>query len=327
MKKGFAKLFPFLRMLFVAGLLSFMVIKLDPKALWEILKTVQLPLFCMVFVFLSIEATLRSINWGQLLHCKGVDLPLRKIFYAYITGSFFGYFLPSSLGTDVSRFIALSKQTSIKMADSAVTVVALNVVMLLSLALTAGLSATGLAFVVDEKLPFILIATGALFGIVMFFLIFRNRETLRRRLKFSGKLQKIIDKIWKLVDAFTVFEQHTPMLLKVFGNAFLIQILASLNVYFISLSLHSEIPILYIFLFMPIIAISRLVPISIAGFGAEQGIFVALFALVGVAPEEIFLISVLLSSASLLFIVGGGLVYLFGESFKISNPLTPPPAS
>lgn len=326
MKKIHKSLISVLRILFVVGILSFMVIVLDPKELWEKLKTIRLPLFCMVFVFLSIEASLRSINWGQLLRCKGVDLPFRKIFYAYITGSFFGYFIPSSLGTDVSRFIALSKQTSIKMSDSAVTVVALNVVMLLSLALTAGLSAVGLAFVMTEKLPFILIAVAALSGILVFFLVLGHRETLRKRLTFSGKIQKGIDKIWKLIDAFTVFEQHTLMLLKVFGNAFLIQILATLNVYFISLSLQSEIPILYIFLFMPIIAITRMVPINIANLGAEQGIFVALFALVGVPPEEIFLISVLLSSASLLFILAGGLVYLFGESTKLSKPPASPPS-
>lgn len=324
MKKIFTRLFPVLRILFVVGLLGFMVIKLDPGELWEILKTVNIPLFCMVFVFLSIEATIRSFNWGQLLKCKNVDLPLRKITYAYITGSFFGYFLPSSLGTDVSRFIALSRQTFIKMADSAVTVVALNVVMLLSLALTAGLSAAGLSIVVEAKLPFVLIAAGAFSGILLFFLLFRNRRMLRQRFVFNGKLQKPVQKIWKLVDAFTVFEQHTPMLFKVFSNAFLIQILASLNVYFISLSLHREISILYFLLFMPIIAISRLIPISIAGFGAEQGIFVALFALIGVPPEEIFLISVLLSSASLLFILAGGLVYLFGVTFKLIQPISPP---
>lgn len=317
------KLFPLLRLLFVVGLLGFMVIKLDPAALWKILKGVDLRLFCMVFVFLSIEATLRSLNWGQLLRCKQVDLPLPKILYAYITGSFFGYFLPSSLGTDVSRFIALSKQTAIKMKDAAVTVVALNVVMLLSLTLTAGLSAAGLAAVVEGKLPFILIAAAAFSGMIVFGLVLRHREKLRRSLRMKGRAEKVLEKIWKLVDAFTVFEQHPAMLLKVFGNAFLIQILASLNVYFIALSLDREISILYCLLFMPIIAISRLIPISIAGFGAEQGIFVALFALVGVAPEEIFLISVLLSSASLLFIVAGGVIYLLGEGCKLTRPPSP----
>ncbi|WFB37307.1 lysylphosphatidylglycerol synthase transmembrane domain-containing protein [Kiritimatiellota bacterium B12222] len=323
MKKVMAKLFPILRILFVVGLLSFMILKMGQDKIWELLKSVNYSLFALVFVFLSIEAVLRSYNWSILLKCKGVHLPLRKITYAYITGSFFGYFVPSSLGTDVSRFIALSKQTAIRMEDSVVTVVALNITGLIALLLSAGLSASGLAFVMEEKLPFILIGAGSLTGIVAFSLIVYNREKLRTLIQFKGKLQKIVDKIWKMVDAFTVFEKHTPLLIKVFGLSFVIQILATLSVYTISLSLHSEISILYFFLFMPMIAISRLIPISIAGFGAEQGIFVSLFLLVGVDPTESFLISTLLSSAAMLFIVAGGLVYVISETAKFGKPRPP----
>jgi hypothetical protein len=105
---------------------------------------------------------------------------------------------------------------------------------------------------------------------------------------------------------------------------FVIQFLASCTVYTVSQSIGSDIPFLYFLMFMPMVAISRLIPVSVAGLGAEQGVFVFLFALVSVPSEEVFVISVLLSTASLLHIVAGGIVYFIREIGFRPRTSTPP---
>ena len=309
-----SRLFSIFRLVFVVFLLGFLIKKSEPEKLRDVVKNIEHPYFFLVFLLWGMEATVRAYNWGLLLRCKGVRVPFRQIFYAYITGSFFGYFVPSSFGTDVSRFIALSRQTTIRMADAAVSVVALNVVSLLSLAATVSISALVLMLYMEETLILALVSFGAFSGIVTFCLLFHYRNALKARFPAKGKLAKPVGKFWSMVDAFTVFEQHYKLLTKVLGLTFVIQIIATLIVYTISLAVRSDINILFIFLFMPIIAISRLIPLSIANLGAEQGIFVFLFGLVGVPEAEALIISVLQSTSAMVFILFGGMVYFVCEA-------------
>jgi hypothetical protein len=136
----------------------------------------------------------------------------------------------------------------------------------------------------------------------------------------KGKLEKPITKIWSLIDAFRVFEHHPVLLAKVFGISLLIQGIAAMIVYTIAAAVQSEIHLLFILLFMPVIAISRLIPLSIANLGAEQGIFVFLFGFVGVSEAESFTISVLLSTSAMMFILFGGIVHLLKELLRPTRP-------
>jgi hypothetical protein len=67
-----------------------------------------------------------------------------------------------------------------------------------------------------------------------------------------------------------------------------------------------------LFLVLPIIVLARLLPISIAGFGAEQGIFTFVFQAVGVAPASAFALSLVMSGSVLLFTALCGLVAMRG---------------
>jgi uncharacterized protein (TIRG00374 family) len=307
-----ARLFYVLRILFVVALLATMVVTLNSGEMLETLRGIEIRYFGMAFLFLTIEATIRSVNWGMLLRCKGHALPLHILIYAYVTGSFYGFFVPSSFGTDVSRAIALNRQRSVRIQDAAVSVVALNVLALLCLCTTAAVSSFGLWTFGTRTPALLILGTIATGGLISFLGLYLTRGFWIRRLHLPGKLEKVKGKIVSMIEAFTVFGSHPVLLVKVTVLNFLIQILAGLTVYSMALAIGSDIPFLYFLLLMPMVAIARLVPASVANFGGEQGVFVFLFSLVNVAAEEIFLISMLLSTVSLLFILAGGLVYLAG---------------
>jgi len=318
-----ARMIYLLRLTFVVGLLAFMVWTMNSNELLESLRDLDIQFFGLAFLFLSIEATIRSYNWGLLLRCKGSRFNLRTLIYAYVTGSFYGFFVPSSFGTDVSRAIALNRQTSVRIEDAAVSVVALNVLALLCLCTTAAVSAFGLWVFGPRTAALLIIGVISTGGLATFIVLYLTRNLWIRSLHVPGKLEKLKAKIVKMIQAFTVFGSHPGLMVRVTGLNFVIQVLASLTVFSIALSLESEISFLYFLLFMPMVAIARLVPASIANFGGEQGVFVFLFSLINVASEEIFLISVLLSAVSMLFILAGGLVYLIGMlKNKQANPLS-----
>lgn len=310
------KLFSCFKFVFVVALLVFLVRKIELDNLRDVVRHIEPRFFVWVFLLWGLEASVRTYNWGLLLRCKGVQLPFPKLFYAYITGSFFGYFVPSSFGTDVSRFIALSRQTKVTMKDAALSVLALNLVSLLSLASTLCVSALILTRLLDQTLVLLLLSLASGGGLVTFALLVYFRETFRRRFPPKGKLKKPLTKLWSLIDAFRVFEHHPALLSQVFGISLLIQGIAAMIVFTLAAAIQSNVNFLFIFLFMPVIAISRLIPLSIANLGAEQGIFVFLFGIVGVPEAESFTLSVLLSTSAMIFILFGGIVHLLKELIR-----------
>lgn len=311
------------KLVLVAGLLSFMVWKLNPVELQERFSSVDVGIFALTFVFLTIESAIRSTTWGLLLKCNGLSFKLPSLLYAYITGSFFGFFMPSSFGTDVSRAVALERQTHANLKDAGLSVVALNVLALLCLCTTAGVAAIGLWLFREHSPVLLLLGAIAFGGLFAFFVLFASRKWWIPKLHFKGKLEKISTKIIAILNAFEVFPSHPGKMLQVTILNFVIQFLASCTVYSVAKSIGSEIPFIYFLMFMPMVAIARLVPSNIANYGAEQGVFVFLFSLVGVAADDVFVISILLSTASLLHIAAGGLVYFIGEAIRPTRSSTP----
>jgi hypothetical protein len=95
----------------------------------------------------------------------------------------------------------------------------------------------------------------------------------------------------------------------VLGIALLNQFLAVVMVFTTSSALGTGAPFFYFVALVPMMTISRLIPASVAGFGAEQGVFVLLFALAGVPPATAFFISLTLSATALTFVLLGGVIY------------------
>ena len=64
--------------------------------------------------------------------------------------------------------------------------------------------------------------------------------------------------------------------------------------YFIVLALGLDVSLFYIFLFIPIVTIIEILPISILGLGSRDAAIILLFALIGINKENAFAISFLL---------------------------------
>jgi glycosyltransferase 2 family protein len=303
------KFFLIVRILFVLGLLTWLLYRMDPGQIAGMLRELQFLYFVPVFALITLESLFRCYNWMLLLRCKGAKIRFSSILYAYLAGAFFGTFIPSSMGVDLTRFLFLSRSSKVRTQDAAVTVVALNVLSLLILCITVSVCALLLAPRVEFSSFLYFLAAGSFAAPVGFCLVYYFQTPLRTAV--SSKLRgRILDKIWALVESFSVFQHHYLLLGKVGILTLLNLLLSVLTVYFISLATYGDIPFFYFLLLMPVINLTRLIPHSIAGLGGEQGIFVFLFTSFGFREEAIFLISLFLSASVMLFILSGGLLYL-----------------
>jgi hypothetical protein len=84
-----------------------------------------------------------------------------------------------------------------------------------------------------------------------------------------------------------------------------------LLVYTGSLALNQHINIIYFFIFVPIIILVALLPLSVGGIGVREGAYVYFFSQVGVSASEAFILSLLLYVVMMIgIILPGGIIYV-----------------
>jgi hypothetical protein len=74
------------------------------------------------------------------------------------------------------------------------------------------------------------------------------------------------------------------------------------------------------FMFVPVIAATLLVPISIAGFGVRESLYVTLFGPLGVSPAQAVALSLATYGLDILMGLVGGLVYLGAGLLGLRGP-------
>ena len=75
-----------------------------------------------------------------------------------------------------------------------------------------------------------------------------------------------------------------------------------------------SVPIIYFFLFIPVIMLVLIFPISIGGLGVREGTFIAFFSLVGMSVNDAVIITFTSTFIDTLNTLFGGVAYLFFNS-------------
>ena len=78
-----------------------------------------------------------------------------------------------------------------------------------------------------------------------------------------------------------------------------------------ALGLRLQVPFSYFLIFMPVITLISMIPISLNGMGLRENAFVSLFGAVGVLSASSLAMGVLSSLVIVLSSIPGGIVYIF----------------
>jgi uncharacterized membrane protein YbhN (UPF0104 family) len=246
--------------------------------------------------------------WKRLLESREARVPFLGVATTYLGGSFFGAFLPTSLGSDAARILLLVERFGIPGRTAAASVVALNVLGLLAVCITAVVSSVVWLWRWLDTVLVLMVLTAGVGYIVLFSAIAGSRlvPELESRTARAGWLGLRLAAVLRAVGSF----RFTP---KVVGRTLPISALSVLvgilSVYATARALGFSIPLQYFVAFVPLLVMSQLLPLSVAGFGLDQGVLVFWFGQVGVPPAEAFLISVVKSSLQLCFAICAGVIY------------------
>ena len=187
-------------------------------------------------------------------------------------GAFFGSFMPGIVGGDAVRAYYLNKKAK-KMSLTLASIFMDRYLGYASLMLI-GISAAPFAFSYfgdspyKWAMPFIFAAF--VVGSILFFLLQLGK-------RFRGMSE--------FYEYFTTLKTQKGRIFKAMLISFFVQLLNLFIVVILAAGMGEEIPLLALFVFLPIIITITMIPISISGLGVREGSFVILLGLIGVKPE------------------------------------------
>ena len=314
------------RLLLSVGLISFLFYSVDLQETLAILRRANVVLLLAALLVACGDRILMAYKWNILLKAKGINLSLVSVTGTYLITTFLGLFLPATVGGDALRAYAIAKDghkgsdvVSSIIIERALGFLALFIFMLTSIILS--IFVFGQSFFAGIWQLFWLFLVLFVASVAM--IVLSMNETVLRQLgrlfeKWPAKIRehKIVRKLEEVYRSYRSFQANKVevglfLLLSLVENLFPL-----FWTYFLSLAFHIEIPLLYFFILIPIVLVLVRLPISLDGFGIQEGAFVYFLALIGIMRPEALLLGLASHILAIFSVLPGGVLYGFsGLSF------------
>jgi glycosyltransferase 2 family protein len=245
-------------------------------------------------------------KWRRLLEGVGIRPSFRRLFQVYLKGRFLGFFVPSSVTSDLYKGAALSREhgSGKAVVSSIVLERLLGLVSLATIGVVAAGALPARVMGVSSAATVAIGAAATLAGLA----VFLQADRIARAalpLVPSGWL-RVRSFGQELAGAFAVYRARVPLLVEAFLLSLVIQATRSAAVFALARAVDDRTPFLYFLLLVPYVYLVNLLPVASSRLGLEQGVFVVLFGAVGMSPETALAISLLSVAGSLVACLPGG---------------------
>ena len=278
----------------------------------SLIASMEVQFYVITVALVTLERGLFAYKWKILLACKGINIPFWSMLKLYYISNFLGTFVPSTISVDVIRAYQLRKHTG-NLVESVSSVVVDKVLSLLALLVLPLTSAV--AYVrMGGDLRIILLLASLLVGFLVCLGIASNRAIVDRLLRvgmtFSPRLADWFKVLHHSVLAYMAYKRTLSL---IFVLSVIIQLSRVLGIVALGLGLGQQISMANYFIFVPIINLLVIIPMSVAGIGIQEGSFIYFFSQVDMLPSVAFTISILSSLVVLFSVLPGGVFYLLQD--------------
>jgi hypothetical protein len=225
-----------------------------------------------LYVFAQVISTLR---WKLLLP-DGIGL--KKLFSLYMIGAFFNSFLPGIIGGDAVKGFYLYRTTG----KIGLTLASIFMDRYLGLVVLIAISAASFPF------GYRYLQLTPMKWVLLFMILFFILGSI---LFFGLRIGRQIKHLDNLHTYFHMYRNERGILGKALFLSALVQFAGFAAVYILARGLGQYIPFLSILVYLPLIILISMIPISISGLGVREGAFVLFFGFIGVSPEAAAAIS------------------------------------
>jgi uncharacterized protein (TIRG00374 family) len=296
------------RGLLTVAVLAIIAFKIDTRAAGEALLRLRPDAALAVLALLALDRTVMIGRWIILLRARGTQISTKSAAWIYLVSSFVGGFLPAGVGADVARAYSLTQRTA-RGSEAVASVAVDRLLGLLSIVVMGTIGALVAGHQIEGLPPYLLPTVTAVVLIANLALLWSDRiiaVTAREGTVGAGLARQLI----KLASALSQYRGHRAALWAVAGLSVVVQLLRILQAYLLGLGIGIDVPFSYYLLFMPVGLIALLLPISISGIGAPQGIIVWLLQPAGVPGPQALALSTLIVLSGIVANLPGAWLYL-----------------
>jgi uncharacterized protein (TIRG00374 family) len=285
--------------------------KIDFHQFGATLRNARLNILVFGFFVLWIGHYICIYRWRMLMRPLMPVLSLANLFGIYCIGLFFNLTFPTVVGGDVVKMYYAGKPSKSYAQSFAATFLDRDAGMFAMMIIACiGILVHPVAV---PRLPVLLIIWGvfALFvlGNVALFTPFLHRRLtdMLHRLRLS----RIAVKVDAISNAFQIMGQHRTVLLVSLLISFINQLLVIAVTWIMALGLRINLSPLYYLIFVPVITLISMIPVSLNGMGLREYAFMSLFGAIGMRPESCIALGLLSSIVLVLSSLPGGIIYIF----------------
>lgn len=275
----------------------------------------QVPFWFIVvnLIYVILTVILGSFRWSLILFREITFKEIINFTKASYSGVFYSLFFPTGVVGDLIKWLPLQKEypdlTKTKLLSSALLDRVIGFTAFIMLATFSAIIGKLLRFQFPEYLLWLF--SFLFIGVIVFYIVIWkiDMEKVVSKFPILSKLNQIID---------LLKNENKKRLLQCFFVSIFTEFIWIFQVWFISQFFHAGFSILSVFIFMPVIALILLLPISVAGFGAREQLYLFFFSQVGHGDEKILLVSTFLGVMGIVNALLGGL-WLLTSNFKASK--------
>jgi len=303
----------FLKIAVSVGLLIFLLSRLNRAELLDQVTRAQPLWLALALVLYFVAILLGVFKWRLLVRVQRLEASYGDLAAYTFAGLFLGNVLPSNIGGDVVRAYALARAA--KRTEAAITSVVVDRLMGLVAFLGAALvNIVLVAWWLVDTWPLQAIETATMMAAILFTvacaLLFSRRVTRRLAGVFAFPLlARFKPRAQRLYQAIQTFRSSYPSLIANVLVSVGVIVVATFVWYSVARALGLEIPLIYFFLFNPLIAFVLMLPISFNGLGPKEATAVFFFGLVGVPSEAAFALSLIFHAIVVLTSLPGGVLW------------------
>lgn len=292
------------------GLLALLLSRMDLQKFGHTLASVSPMLLLTAVLVQLVEAVLSTWRWKTILENFRILIHFPPLLKITLIGSFFNLFLPSSIGGDFVRAYYLSRRQERSMSTTLTTTV------LERSAGLCGLLILGTAFAAVHRMDVEGISLLLVFFILNFgyaaanFALFnswfhRQISRLLRRLRFAH----LETKMELVYEGLTTLRKNYSAIMMSIGISLLIQFLSIVIVWISAYAIHLKVPFYVFLVFIPLINLTIMIPLTINGIGLRESAYYLLFSQIGLPVETAVTLSLLNFVVLLCAALPGAIVY------------------
>lgn len=302
-----------LKIVVSTALMAYLINKISVGEFVRLVSAIDPVVFAAGAGCFIVSNLLGAYQWHQLLGASGVSLTFKQTFRFYFVGLFFNNFLPANIGGDAVKVYDVTRVGVSVYQVIAVTLLD-RLLGIFSLCLLAVVATVYLARTnVGGPYVIYLVVFVACMIPALGFYFFKPLGSLLRRLVGLIRPLSLDTRIASILDHLGEFKGRKPLVARLVGLSLVIQTLRVFTHVLIGLSLGITLDFTVLcqfFVFVPLLSLAMIPPITINGLGIREGLGILLFANAGLGETDAFtmefltyVVSVVVSLAGFLFFV------------------------